>query len=826
MIGMKRLSTTWLRLLLLLAWMTEFSGTLVAQNATSSTVEKDGEGGGPADPDSIEALMRKVRPSLVTVLQVGRDGGDRGIGAGFVVAEDGLIVTNLHVTGEGRRIRVRLVDGSEPKVIAMHAWDRKFDLAVLRVDADGLQPLELADSDDVRQGVETLALGNPEGLEFSVTRGVISGLRDVNGVDMIQAAVPIERGNSGGPLMDRFGKVLGVITLKSALTENLGFAMPVGNVRGLLEKPNTMPMEYWQRIGRLNPRLWQAPGGPGGPSWRQNTGTISVQGVGAGFGGRALCLSTIEPPELPYEIAVEVKLDDETGAGGIAFASDGGDRHYGFYPTAGQLRLTRFDGPTVYSWNILAQTSSEHYRAGDWNHLRVRVEQERILCYVNDQLVIESDDGAWRNGSAGLCKFRQTEPLFRRFEFGEDFSTTHEVPAEFSTAVQLFSSGTSAGDALLTELEAIDSSARAERFVLGTAVRELRKRADELEAVAARLHRQRVTKAVLKELAADEPDIDLLRATLLISYLDSPKLIISDYLSEFDRMAAELEENIAVAAISPGGEIRKLSERQRLELLGLYLFEQNGFHGSRSDYYHQSNSYLNEVLDDREGLPITLSIVYMELGRRLGLQLDGIPLPGHFVVRHQPVRAGAPPQMVDVFDGGTFISEAEAADLVLANAGMALMPEHLKPAVKRDIILRVLRNLTGVAIDSEEAPRALPYLDLILAIAPDASQERLSRAILSYQSGFSDQAKIDIDWLIDHRPRGGRNRSTARVARIPRKVTRRTEQRMPRGCDSPKNQILITLALRPAPITLFLPASRDRCFLLSLTRWKKLYFRL
>lgn len=727
-----------------------------AQDVPASVAEEaePQQGEEAPGPPPIEELVERLRPSLVTVMQVGRDGGDRGIGSGFVVAEDGLIATNLHVTGEGRQVRVRLADGSEPGVLEVHAWDRKLDLAVLRVDAQGLPALELAGPEAARQGTETLALGNPEGLEFSVTRGVVSGLRDVNGIAMIQAAVPIERGNSGGPLVDRFGRVLGITTLKSAVTENLGFAMPVDCLRGLLEGPNTIPMEYWQRIGRLNPRLWQVPEAGEGANWRQRTGIISAQGAGSGFGGRALCLSTVEVPGPPYEVALEVKLDDESGAGGIVFASDGAHRHYGFYPTAGQLRLTRFDGPTVYSWNILEQASSAHYRAGEWNRLRVRVEAERILCFVNGHLVIDAQDSAWRKGSAGLCKFRETEPLFRKFEIGRELSGKDTVPEEVAAAVARFTSGASEPETLLAELAAARPGAHATTPAIREAAESLRGRADALEAIADRLHRQRVADAMLAELDREESQIDLLRAALLVAQLDNPDLGISDYIGELDRMAAELEENIVIASAPQGGEPRVLSERQRLELLGLYLFEQNGFHGSRSDYYHKSNSYLNEVLDDREGLPITLGIVYMELGRRIGLRIEGVPLPGHFVVRHEPARRGALPQLVDVFDRGRFISEEEADALVRANTGMALAPEHLLPAAKREIIVRMLRNLIGLAVDGEDAPSALPYLDLLLAITPDQPQERLSRAILLFQSGRQAEAKADIDWLIQHQPQG------------------------------------------------------------------------
>src|SRR6476660_24453 len=91
------------------------------------------------------------------------------------------------------------------------------------------------------------------------------------------------------------------------------------------------------------------------------------------------------------------------------------------------------------------------------------------------------------------------------------------------------------------------------------------------------------------------------------------------------------------------------SEAQKLAALNDYLFKDNGFHGSRTDYYHRANSYLSRVIDDREGLPITLSVLYIELASRLGLKVEGVGLPAHFVVRHVP--ADGEPRLIDVFEG-------------------------------------------------------------------------------------------------------------------------------------------------------------------------------
>jgi serine protease Do len=710
-----------------------------------NTIATTGAPAEEAKSESISELVKRIRPSVVTVYNATRGGEQNGIGSGFFVGESGLVATNLHVIGEGRPIRLKLSDGSEPKVTAIHAWDRKRDLAILRVEGADASSLELATNEETFQGAEALALGNPQGLEFSVTTGVISAVREVDGIEMIQVAVPIERGNSGGPLINRDGKVLGVLTLKSAVTENLGFAMPAEAVESLLEQPNTVSIENWLRFGALNLEAWE----PLGADWQQRTGVITVIGAGDRFGGPVLCLSKLEVPELPYEVSLDVKLDDESGAGGIAFGSDGRDRHYGFYPTNGQLRLTRFDGPTFYTWNILKQVVSPHYKEGEFNRLRVRVEKERILCYLNGELVIESDDKAWRSGRSGICKYRQTEPEYRRFALGKNLALNGAAPESVRESIGSFVSDASKNPEISAELL---EHANALRHSLFDKAAELEAKAVILRRMAGRVHETRVQRAMKETLSAPEDDIDLLRAALLVSYLDNPDLILDDYLSEVDRMATELKERFMAAAAK--AEKDALSERQKLELLGAYLFEVNGYHGSRADYYNPSNSYLNQVIDFREGIPITLSVIYMELARRVGLKVVGIPLPGHFVVRHEPARKGVLPQLVDAFDGGKFISEQEAAAIVGSITGGGLAPEHLQPASKADIIDRMLRNLHGIALASADQANALPYSGLILSIRPDEPRDRLGRAILLFQAGRLPEAKEDIDWLLERQPPG------------------------------------------------------------------------
>ena len=242
---------------------------------------------------------------------------------------------------------------------------------------------------------------------------------------MIQVAIPIERGNSGGPLLDMQGRVHGIVTLKSQVTRNLGFAVVVNALKPLLEKPNPIPMSRWTTIGTIDKREWTT---IFGARWRQRAGRISVDEMGSGFGGRSLCLSTMEPPAVPFEIAASVRFSPEEGAAGLVFHADGNDKHYGFYPSNGSLRLTRFDGSSVYQWKVLQEVTHKDYVTDDWNDLKVRIEAERILCYVNDELVIESTDTGLTSGTVGLCKFRKTEAEFRRFRVGEKLHS--ERPSE------------------------------------------------------------------------------------------------------------------------------------------------------------------------------------------------------------------------------------------------------------------------------------------------------------------------------------------------------------------------------------------------------------
>lgn len=687
--------------------------------------------------EPVEQLVKSVRPAVVTIRHTGRGERDAGLGTGFVIAADGLIATNLHVIGEARPISVELADGRSFDVTAVHASDRAADLAIIRIEAAGLTPLPLAEPDGLADGQEVVAVGNPHGFERSVVTGRVSGQRDIDGVEMIQLAIPIESGNSGGPLLDRAGRVHGILTLKSLVTRNLGFAVAIDRLRGLLDSPNPVVMDRWLTIGAIDPAKWTT---VGGARWRQRAGRLAVAGTGSGFGGRSLCLAAGESPDLPYEVAVQVKLEDESGAAGLAFAADGADQHYGFYPSNGQLRLTRFNGPNVYTWKVLEEIETPAYRPGEWNHLRVRVEANSISCFVNDEQVLVSADRGFREGRVGLAAFRGTEASFRNFACGHEVAGLRPeaaVMAEVEAAITTLPATGPMPAELLGRLTSVGPPALT---ALELEAMRLSRRSAQLRELAAAVHHRQVLKRLAAVTAGAKQPIDLFRGAVVIAQLDNQEVDAENALAELDRLAGSIGDRLAANA----------TEAETIEMLDRVLFAENGFHGSRGDYHNRSNSYINEVLDDREGIPITLSVVYMELAKRLGLSVHGIGFPGHFIVRFD--RADGQPEWIDVFERGRRLSREELARRLAETSGEILAERHLEVSPARSILSRMLNNLLAIAIREDDTPAMLRYLDAMLTVDPQSSRSRVLRMLTARRLNRLDESLADARWLLEQQP--------------------------------------------------------------------------
>ena len=233
-----------------------------------------------------------------------------------------------------------------------------------------------------------------------------------------------------------------------------------------------------------------------------------------------------------------------------------------------------------------------------------------------------------------------------------------------------------------------------------------------------------------------------MRAGLLIAQLDEEEVDVDAYVAGVERLAEGIRQRLSPEA----------TRADRMQALDQCMFKENGFHGARFDYYHRANSYLNRVLDDRTGLPITLSVLYIELGRRVGLEIEGVGLPGHFIVR--VVGEGVEPQYVDVFNEAEHVGAEGLRKLVRQYAGRALRDAALRPSPPKLIVLRMLANLRGLAERSQDNEATLRYLEAMVAIEPEAFAERGARSIIRYNTGRRDAAVADLDWFLEHRPNG------------------------------------------------------------------------
>lgn len=704
---------------------------------------------------SIEEVASKARPSLVLVRSTDRTGGELGLGAGFIIDSAGLIATARHVIGDGRDIVVELQGGKLAPVTEVYASSSQLDLAIIRIDVGTVAPLPISHEDETAQGREVVALGHPRGLRDSLASGIVSGHQEIDGIQMLQLGMAIDHGNSGGPVLDRQGRVVGIVTMKSTIAKDVGFALPVKLLRALKADPNPVPIARWRTIGTLDSRQWQP---LFGANWRQRAGRITVNGLGSSFGGRTLCVRLGLLSETPFDLQVIVKLNDEQGAAGLIFHSDGNEKHYGFYPSAGNLRLTRFNGPDVGSWTILHNEPHDAYKPGEWNTLTVRIHSDRFECFVNGTKVVESFDNVLPAGQTGIASFRGTEAEFRRFETGQNLlpsslspqareqlrqaveAVRPEAPADQSVVSQLTPLSESASDFLTQEAQLLEQRAKQlrqlSRDVHDTATRNLIAAAIALPTVVPENAGTPLSDIPPDEQAASKVP-DLLRAALLVSHMDNPDIDVEAYVGRLDEMAQELKTTFPENA----------SEAQRLALLDKYVFEDLGVRGSRFEYYSRSNSYLNEVIDDREGLPITLSVLYMELARRVDLNVVGVGLPGHFVVRYEPKDPAQTPEVIDPFEHGRRLSEDDILHLMEA-AGFPNEPRFREAKPPVQILERMIMNLLGLVESERKDADVLRYLELLVMLAPESPEYRAKRLEMRARTGRLTMAIDDADWFL------------------------------------------------------------------------------
>ena len=238
----------------------------------------------------------------------------------------------------------------------------------------------------------------------------------------------------------------------------------------------------------------------------------------------------------------------------------------------------------------------------------------------------------------------------------------------------------------------------------------------------------------------NEEDISMAEAALYIAGEQYPDLDVAEYLTKLDELGNDADQYIG-ARDDPARVLQRVSE---------YLSVRQGFHGNRDDYYDPENSYLNRVLDRKVGIPITLSIVYMEVGLRLGLVLEGIGLPGHFILRH------GPPEWelyVDPFDG-RLLSRADCEQIVFSmfQEGAEFHEEYLRPYTRKQTLVRVLTNLKLIYREQGDYPRAIAAANNIDMIEPGLGGNLVERAWLQGQLGHYRLAITDLELYLKTTP--------------------------------------------------------------------------
>lgn len=249
------------------------------------------------------------------------------------------------------------------------------------------------------------------------------------------------------------------------------------------------------------------------------------------------------------------------------------------------------------------------------------------------------------------------------------------------------------------------------------------------------------SRRLLQRFIAQEP-VDLARASLAVAREEYPELDEGRYLRALDELASGVH-----AGLRPGA-----SPERKIGRMNAYLFHELGFAGNRDDYSDPRNSFLNEVLDRRTGIPLTLSIVYMEVGRRCGLRVHGIGFPGHFLCK---VQLDEGELVVDPFSRGQLLGLDEMKRRLAAAVGdqVKFDARILRPATPREILVRMLQNLRSVYQERNDMPRALSAVDRLLLLAPTSVRGLRERAQLFEKLGGPAAAASDLEKVLQLEPR-------------------------------------------------------------------------
>jgi regulator of sirC expression with transglutaminase-like and TPR domain len=238
----------------------------------------------------------------------------------------------------------------------------------------------------------------------------------------------------------------------------------------------------------------------------------------------------------------------------------------------------------------------------------------------------------------------------------------------------------------------------------------------------------------------DDEQINLAEAALLIAAEEYPRLDVESYIDRLDQF---------------GDLVREQSHNAETPLeiitsLNTALFERLGFHGNRESYYDPRNSYLNEVIDRRTGIPITLTVVYIDVAKRIGFPIKGVGLPFHFIAKHQSPGGDL---FIDPFNAGRLLGSEGCKELIRNMSGgkLEMRSSHMEAVTNKQILTRMLSNLLGIYSASDHR-RALSVIDRLLLINPESATHIRDRGLLLANIGDRKNAIAELERYLEHLP--------------------------------------------------------------------------
>jgi regulator of sirC expression with transglutaminase-like and TPR domain len=244
-----------------------------------------------------------------------------------------------------------------------------------------------------------------------------------------------------------------------------------------------------------------------------------------------------------------------------------------------------------------------------------------------------------------------------------------------------------------------------------------------------------------REVNQPDSSIDMAKAALYLALEEYPNIEPEEYLNILEAMADELRDRLPAQNYP----------LRIIQTINRYLYEDLAFTGNDADYYDPRNSFLNQVIDRRTGIPISLSLVYLEVAKRIDFPMVGIGMPGHFLIKPDFEDAGI---FVDAFNNGEilFSEDCQARLSQIYGHPVKLPPAFLAPVSPRQLLGRMLGNLKAIYISQQDLIRVLGTVERILLLFPDALGERRDRGILYYQLGRLTEARSDLAIYLTNAP--------------------------------------------------------------------------